>query len=179
MKITQGIQKTLPYVIIGTLVVLNGAGMANVLYRIIKKEINKRDKESAKHELREATFRTMLTRLKKQGLIENPSRGLWRATKKAMGIYHAISEKDAAYKKFLAEHGKKRDTIVIFDVPKKKGKARNYLRTELLALGYELLQKSVWIGGGPLPEEFLGYLKEKDLLSTVHIFTIEKRGTIH
>lgn len=178
MKITKGLKATIPYAIIAALVVLDGPGMANVLYRTVKQELSKRDKANAKRELHEATFRTMLTRLKKQGLIENPSRGIWRATKKAMGIYSAANEKDAAYRKFLVEHGEKRDTIVIFDVPKKKGKARNYLRTELMALGYELLQKSVWIGGGPLPAEFMEYLKEKELVSTVHIFTIHKRGTI-
>jgi DNA-binding transcriptional regulator PaaX len=178
MKITKGIKDTIPYAIIAALAVLNGAGMANVLYRVVKKELHKRDKANTKRELQEATFRTILTRLKKQGLIENPSRGVWRATKKAVGIYNAVSEKDAAYKKFVVEYGKKRDTIVIFDVPKKKGNARNYIRIELITLGYELLQKSVWIGGGPLPEEFLEYLKEKDLLSTLHIFTIEKRGTV-
>src|SRR3989344_7975869 len=146
MKITKGLINTVPYIVIAALAILNGAVMANVLYRAVKKELHKRDKAHAKRELQEATFRTILTRLKKQGLVENPSRGVWRATKKAMGIYNAVSEKDIAYKKFVAEHGKERNTMVIFDVPRKKDMLRQHLRMELISLGYKLLQKSVWIG---------------------------------
>mgnify|MGYP001582363785 CR=1 FL=1 len=178
MQITKGIKKTIPYAIIAALALLNGPGTAHALYCMVKKEINKRDKENARHELQEAAFRTMLTRLKKQGLVENSSRGIWKATIKAMGMYTIVNEKDKVYKKFVAEHGKKRDTIVIFDVPKQKDSLRQYLRAELTDLGYELLQKSVWIGGGPLPQQFISYLKEKDLLFAVHIFTIKERGTI-
>ncbi len=178
MKITTGLKKTVPYAIIGVLATLNGAGTANAIYRIVKKEIAHREKEHAKKELQEAVFRTMLTRLKKQGLVENPSRGIWRATKKALGIYSAVSEKDMVYKKFIAAHGKKRDTIIIFDVSEKKSYIRTCLRGELKLLGYELLQKSVWIGGGPLPEQFMEFLRDSDLLRVVHIFTVQRHGTI-
>ncbi len=175
---TRGIKNTIPYAVIAALAILNGPGMANVLYRMVKKEISKGEKEGVRRTLEETAFRTVLTRLKKQGLVENPSRGIWQATKKGLGICSAVSKKDAAYRQFVADHGKKRDTIVIFDVPKKKGSLRHHLRAELLELGYELLQKSVWIGGGPLPEEFILYLKERDLLRSVHIFTVQKQGTM-
>jgi len=178
MKITKRLQATVPYAIIGALALLNGPGMARVVYKIVKKEIDKRDRAHAARALQEATFRTILTRLKNQGLVENPSRGMWQATKKALGMYHAVRKKDEAYRKFFNAYGKKRDTIIIFDVSEKKFRVRNYLRMELISLGYELLQKSVWIGGSPLPKEFIAYLTEADLLGAVHIFTIEKRGTV-
>ena len=178
MKITQGIRNTIPYAIIAGLALLNGPAMAKVICNVVKKELVNRDKNSAKRAFREDTFRTMLTRLKKQGLVENPSRGIWRLTKKGSALHATVSEKYSAYGAFLAEHGNKRDTIIIFDVSEKKSAVRNYLRGELESLGYELLQKSVWIGGSPLPEIFLSYLKNADLLSSVHIFTIEKRGTM-
>ena len=178
MKITKGLKETVPYAIVAAFVLLSGPSAANVIYKIVKKELRRRSKAAAQNELQEATFRTVLTRLKKQGLVENPSRGVWRATKKALGIYHEVNAKDLAYKKFVAEHGAKRDTIIIFDVSEKKYHIRNRLRSELVDLGYELLQKSVWIGGGPLPEEFMFYLKEVGLLSAVHIFTVHKQGTI-
>lgn len=177
-QIRKRIKGALPYAIIGTLAILSGPAMTRVIYSAVKKEIRKREKEGATQALQETTFRSVLARLKKQGLIESPSRGIWQATKKAIGLYAAVSEKKIAYERFLLEHGKKRNTIIIFDVPEKKSSIRNYLRSELVALGYELLQKSVWIGGGPLPEEFINYLKEKDLFSAVHIFTIQKFGTI-
>jgi len=178
MKITRGIKATIPYAILAAFAILDGPGMSKVLYKIVKKEINKRHKAGVQKELEKATFRTLLTRLKKDDLVESPARGLWQLTKKGLGFRAAISKKEESYRKFVADHGKERDTIVIFDVPKKKGSLRHHLRAELIDLGYELLQKSVWIGGGPLPEEFIAYLKEKDLLRSVHIFTVQKRGTI-
>ncbi len=172
------IKGALPFAIIAALALLDGPGTSRMIYLMVKKEIRKREKSAARNELQETAFRTVLSRLKKQGLVENPSRGIWRATKQAIGLHNTAETKKAAYARFVAENGKKRNTIVIFDVPEKKYWIRSLLRTELIMLEYELLQKSVWIGGGPLPEEFIAYLKEKELLSAVHIFTIEKHGTI-
>ncbi len=178
MKVTKGIKETVPYAVIAALMILNGPGTAQALYRMTKEGMHRRNKKNARNDLQKTAFRTVLTRLKDQGLVANPSRGVWQATKKAIGIYATVRGKEKSYEKFVAEHGKKRDTIVIFDVPKKKGSLRHRLRAELVELGYELLQKSVWIGGGPLPEGFMNFLKSADLLATVHIFRIEKRGTV-
>ena len=178
MKIWAGAKETIPWAIITALALLNGPSMGRVLYRTIKKGMDRRDRADIKGELQEATFRTILTRLKTQGLIQNESRGIWSLTKKGLLMHKVKDTKDSAYGKFIADHGKQRDTIVIFDIPKHKNNTRDRLRAELIMLGYELLQKSVWIGGGPLPEQFISYLRAAGIMSAVHIFTIQKRGTI-
>lgn len=68
--------------------------------------------------------------------------------------------------------------VIIFDVPEAKKKDRIWLREILRRLGFSLLQKSVWVGKRALPEEFFFDLKKHSLLPHVHIFEVEKEGSI-
>ena len=68
--------------------------------------------------------------------------------------------------------------IVIFDIPERERRKRNQLRRELVYLGFKKLQQSVWIGQTQIPEEFIKELKEKDILPYIHIFSVEKKGTV-
>ncbi len=157
---------------------LNGEAGARVIYKLLGAHFKKREREAKHKMISEATFRTALSRLKKQGIVESAGWGLWRLTKKGRMSIVATEERRRAYKHTRELSKIRKDTIVIFDVPETRGKLRDYLRDELAALGYEQLQKSVWIGGGPLPEAFMGFIAEKKLLETVHIFTIAKKGTV-
>lgn len=67
--------------------------------------------------------------------------------------------------------------LVTFDVPEKEYKKRDWLRAELLAFEFKPLQKSVYIGNRPLPEEFIKDLEVRQLGNCVHILSIEKEGT--
>lgn len=176
-KHTKG-ELTISLIILGAMAVLNGPGMAQALYKTAAKEWAKRAKVRARKELKDAAFRTTLSRLKAQGLVESAGYGMWTLTKKGREALSTPEEKEQRYAKFRKAAAGKRDTIIIFDVPEKKRTIRGYLRLELVALGYEQLQKSVWIGGGPLPEEFMKQIKEWDILDTVHIFTVRERGTV-
>jgi len=67
--------------------------------------------------------------------------------------------------------------IIIFDIPKKKNKYRDWLRNNLYSLNFKQLQKSVFIGKNPLPESFvkeIGYFKLDDF---VHIFSVKEIDT--
>ncbi|OGI90468.1 hypothetical protein A2911_00690 [Candidatus Nomurabacteria bacterium RIFCSPLOWO2_01_FULL_40_15] len=44
--------------------------------------------------------------------------------------------------------------MVLFDIPEKKRKIRNWLRSQLKFWEFEMIQQSVWLGKGPLPKEF-------------------------
>lgn len=68
--------------------------------------------------------------------------------------------------------------LVAYDIPEKERKKRDWLRYELVACGYNQLQKSVWLGYSPLPEEFLQSLKDLNLKDKVHIVGIYKKGTL-
>ncbi len=120
-------------------------------------------------------MRVTLHRLQKDGLVEKSGLRIWKITKKGREMAGAMKVTiPTPSMKTSAE----RNTIVMFDVPEIDKKKRARLRSELAGLGFELLQKSVWIGGGPLPKEFIEYLRYMRLLPHVHIFSINKRGTI-
>ena len=72
----------------------------------------------------------------------------------------------------------KENIVIVFDIPEKRQQERALFRFELRALAFVPLQKSVWIGNGPLPTDFITYMKDHNLLSCVHIFSINKKGTM-
>ena len=59
--------------------------------------------------------------------------------------------------------------------PKVKKCKRYELRTNLVSLGYQQLQKSVWLGYAPLPEEFMRLIKNYGLGDKVQIVSIDKK----
>jgi CRISPR/Cas system-associated endoribonuclease Cas2 len=66
---------------------------------------------------------------------------------------------------------------VLFDIPEKRRKIRNWLRDQLKEWDFELVQKSVWIGKGPLPKEFnerLGFFGVKEGIKVYPIHKKEK-----
>ena len=68
--------------------------------------------------------------------------------------------------------------IVVFDVPERERRKRDVLRFELISSGFEQLQKSVWIADRPVTEEFIALLDNLRLRNHVHIFTVQKHGTL-
>ncbi|MFH0755476.1 MAG: hypothetical protein V1910_02305 [bacterium] len=123
--------------------------------------------------LKEQTLRTTLFRLKKCGLIKNES-AIWIITEKGKEYLKNKSLKIPHFK-YLKIKDKKRNMVIIFDIPELRRKQRTWLRGELLALNFISLQKSVWFGPAPLPKEFIEYLSEINLLPYLKFFkTIEE-----
>jgi len=124
---------------------------------------------------RAKSYRTILWRLKRDGLIVKSQAG-WSITalglKKRQGIKAKLSSK-----KYFKE-GSKLLKIVIFDIPEKERAKRRWLRGVLGELGFTLLQKSVWAGKMNLPREFMDDLRDLKLLNYVDIFAVTKSGSI-
>jgi len=110
----------------------------------------------------------MLSRLKKNGLVQG-ERGTWSITKKGL-------ERLASALPSVRKRGKvnsrtvSKSMIVMFDVPERMRRKRDWLRLELVCLGFEMLQKSVWFGPAPLPPEFIQSLNQMKLLSYLKFF---------
>lgn len=68
--------------------------------------------------------------------------------------------------------------IITFDIPEEQKRKREWLREVLKRLGLKMVQKSVWIGTGRVPKQFLGDLEELNLLECVEIFEVGKTGTL-
>lgn len=67
--------------------------------------------------------------------------------------------------------------IVVFDIPEKKRRYRDWLRSELVSFDFDLIQKSVWFGPS-LPPEFIEYLDKEGLLKYVRFFRAEEKDLI-
>ena len=125
------------------------------------------------YQFKRQTFSVIFTRLQKQGLVErkNNKWGITNLGKKFIKNMKTADVFDLPQKDGILR-------LVIFDVPERERRRRDWLRLELIACDFKLLQKSVWMGERPLPQEFLENLEEMNLLPHIHIFTVYKRGTI-
>lgn len=118
------------------------------------------------------TFSSILSRLRGQGLVTkrgNNRRTLWSLTQKGGSLLGA--------EQFLPPvDGIPR--LVIFDVPEVERKKRDAIRNELVSFDFEQLQKSVWLGYRPLPEDFIELLDVLNMKKHVHILSIKEQGTV-
>ena len=104
----------------------------------------------------------------------------WHITKK--GIERLLKRKRTLSLRGMARRYESgADTslkIIAFDIPEAYRGKRDWLREALRCLGFRLLQRSVWYGKRKIPESFLRDLRKHGLLRYVHIFLIEKAGTV-
>jgi DNA-binding transcriptional regulator PaaX len=149
--------------------VSNYPGGYRVIYDLIYKE-----KGSG---LKEQSVRNTLSRMKKKGLISNHS-GVWSITEEGKEL---LKKKKSSILKFSTHSNgnKKRikTTIIIFDIPENKRLYRDWLRSELIGFGFELVQKSVWFGPS-LPKEFVLYLDEIKILTCIRFFKVTEKDLI-
>lgn len=130
----------------------------------------------SKYEFKRETFAAIVSRLKAQGFVEGRKRGRktsWRLTARGHSHFEEVSNE---YAKLPRSDGKKR--LVVFDIPEIERHKRRWLRSELTFFGYTQLQKSVWVGDTPLPEDFFDDLDTHQLRGKVHILRIEEEGSL-
>lgn len=159
----------------------NGKMGARLIISCAKEYIRKRKKLRSGTAFRDQSFRNALSRLRADGLVEREGWGIWKITVKGKEHIRAFMGHAARYEKYadhLAKKEGKSDTVVIFDVPESRAPQRARLRFELFALGFTMVQKSVWMGSGPLPISFMRYLRDAELLPHVRIFSIKGKGTL-
>jgi len=109
--------------------------------------VDKKKIKKKKLKFKEATVRQNLWRLKKQGFVENKEGKYSLTPVGRILMQYIIKRKKAVNAKW---DGKFR--VVIFDIPEKERRSRNWLRSELYILKYQKLQESVFIGKYPLPQ---------------------------
>ncbi|HUC88708.1 MAG TPA: hypothetical protein VMR49_01620 [Candidatus Paceibacterota bacterium] len=116
----------------------------------------------------ETSIKGTLSRLKKKGLLSNKNK-TWRITPLGKEI---LLQKNSAIISFAPERPKIKQvktTMVIFDIPEKKRKYRDWFRHELIEFGFDFVQQSVWFGP-TLPKEFIIYLQKEKLLQYIKFF---------
>lgn len=164
-----------------------GASVGKIEYEFGKLRRERAHEEDKKRTLKRQhqRFYNMLYRLRQDGLVEkNIKNGqssfrLTRKGKQRLAVLRknsAVALPDYNYCKNSAKDGK--FTIIVFDIPENERRKRTWLRSALKNLGFELIQKSVWIGRVKMSEEFLDDLKNLNLVEYVEIFEISKTGSL-
>jgi hypothetical protein len=64
--------------------------------------------------------------------------------------------------------------MIIFDIPEKERKKRDFLRNQLIILGYQKLQKSIWVCSYDVIRETEEIIRKYSLDEYVKIFLIEE-----
>lgn len=67
-----------------------------------------------------------------------------------------------------------KNLLVMYDFPDTEKNERDWFRRNLQRFGFQMIQKSVWIGPSPLPKEFTDYLKEMKINDRYKSFKLAK-----
>ena len=81
-----------------------------------------------------------------------------------------------SFESFLQKDSPK-NLIVMYDIPHEKKKERDWFRRHLIKFGYNMIQKSVWVGPSPLPKDFVKYVKDIELAVQMKTFKLAKSYT--
>ena len=158
----------------------HGASYSRMDIRLNQIKTGRANAEVRRHE--QQRFYNTLSYLRRDGLIAKNEGGMWQITKNGRKkLLEIIEMRKTRIAKSSSRYLKKpceNYNLVIFDIPEDVKVKRDWLREVLINLGFKMLQKSVWIGRVVVPREFIKDLSELKILNYVHIFSVEKEGTI-
>jgi len=121
--------------------------------------------------MQENSARTALWRLQKKGLVRKKENS-YQLTLQGFKIVKTIkikSEKIGGENEIIWD-GKWR--MVMFDIPEKSRKERDWLRYQLICLDYQPIQKSVFLGKQPIEEDVWNDIAERNLQRFIRLMTV-------
>lgn len=127
------------------------------------------EKAKKKNIPKKLAIRHSIWRLQKQGFVKKEGE-LYNLTEKGKKLARRILNiKKVAEQKW---DGKYR--VVIFDIPEKEHKWRNWFRHELLLLQYKPLQESVFVSKLPLTSDLVKEIKRMKMGNCVNYLLVDK-----
>lgn len=133
-----------------------------MMNRILWERVNKR------HLINKNSFNKNLNRLKEKGIIGIIDKQISINRQKLNQLYK--------YRLIYAKPENKSKIIIIFDIPETERKTRNWLRNQIKLWGFTMIQKSVWLGNSPLPEEFQDRVKLLNIKRYIKIFNVQQKN---
>jgi DNA-binding transcriptional regulator PaaX len=124
---------------------------------------------SMKKNLNVGAFNQHIYRLHKKGLLESREGEIYIHRKK---LVEFSAKKNSIIKNVAL--GKTEKVLISFDIPEKKKKVRDWLRNQIKYWDFKMIQKSLWLGYGPLPEEFSLRLRKFGIYENVRVFKVKK-----
>ncbi len=145
-------------------------------------ELSKMRKARSDHEERQKFYK-LIYKLEKDGLIEKSKRGKFAQlslTSKGRKFLEMLKVRKKNTLSSPAYNSLKNEQviIVVFDIPEEERKKRDWLRSALKNMGFQLIQKSVWMGKIKIPKEFLYDAEKLNIMPYLEIFEIRKTGTL-
>ncbi|MGB2762718.1 MAG: hypothetical protein WBC21_04295 [Minisyncoccales bacterium] len=125
---------------------------------------------NSKKGFKKHSIRANISRLKKHGLIKEDRNKEFCLTITGKELISYIENRHSVFEK----PWDKKIRMVIFDIPEKEKRLRQWFRAELGLLAFKQLQKSVYIGKYPFPNDLYQNLIKNNLFNSVHIFTINE-----
>src|SRR3989344_6455504 len=117
-------------------------------------------------------FSNELSRLKRENFIKKDGE-LLRITKKGQE-YVKRRQNSLSVFYFSFPKDSPKNLLIMYDIPEGRKAEREWFRFHLKKFNYEMIQRSIWVGPSPLPEDFLNYLKDIKLKSCVKTFKLTK-----
>ena len=124
-----------------------------------------------------ARLRVIVSRLQKNGLVEKSDGGSIAITKRGRQCLIDL-QKGVMPPRRYSMRKSSRAVVVIFDIPERDRRKRGWIVAALRGMGFALVQKSVWMGAGKLPADFIADLGKMQLMRHVRIFSVVETGTI-
>ena len=119
--------------------------------------------------LKPSIFRQHIYRLHKKGILE--TRGdeihIYRES-----LLKFLVKKNSVMKNISPKKTEK--VLLSFDIPETKKKTRDWIRNQLKYWDFKMIHKSLWLGDGPLPNEFKDGLKQLKIHENIKIFRVKK-----
>ena len=139
------------------------------LNRIVFQELIK-DPSFSGHKVQ--SVRNTLSKLVKKGVLRTGADGIMLGVR---GRKY-IEEKMERLQYFDSPFSKtaQKDLLVLFDIPEDRKAEREWFRKQLREFGYEMIQRSIWLGPSPLPKEFLEYIKTIGLQECIKTFKLAR-----
>ncbi len=134
-----------------------------------KSDSANKSKKSNRKKPSEISIRQSLWRLRKAGFVEKKGNNFLFTKKGKVIADYILKRKEIVDKKW---DGKYR--LVIFDIPEKNKKIRDWLRQELYFIGYKKLQESVLAGKHPLPADLIDDIKKNKIGNFVNYVLADK-----
>src|SRR3989344_528013 len=126
------------------------------------------------HKTTRSNFYSSFSHLKKRGFIKKYS-DTFRPTKAGeKEAFFANLDARAAMHKHQKRKWDGYWRMIIFDVPEKKRRYRDYLRQMLKTLGFKELQKSTWVTPYPIPDFLKELLWEERMKHFTRFITIKE-----
>ena len=124
----------------------------------------------SKRKFNKNTIKINLSRLIEQGIVAEGENKKFILTSKGEEMITYIKDRYSV----LEKPWDNKIRIVIFDIPEYRRHDRIWLRKELLLLKFKPLQKSVYIGKYPIPDELYKDIIKNEIFKDVHIFTVNE-----